>query len=403
MTTPAVDLRARQIITASRYQTRNCHDPSLELEDSNEVVSHEIRKWRLASTNNPKDIRGWRDPAPWYSYGYNHNPVPGGTMEITSLHACGDDTRLYTILEDGYGTNPNQSDLPDVPSSMVDRANSKALLKLKDQKVNLGVAMAELHETADLVSTACSRIASGVRAYRKRHNTSIWNQIKQEGQKNGKHHYYAIPGDWLELQYGWNPLMQDIQGACEALSKRTRDSKSFDVKVTGACKDTYKRKWVKAMYAGFGHYRCTDFVQFNSRTVLYYSLNNPLLATFSSLGLTNPAEIVWERIPYSFVVDWFLPVGSWLSSMDADFGWSFKAGANTCFTKVTGNGSALPDNPDPNNFDVVVGNGDYNYKGWVLNRLVFGSTPGVGLPHFKNPFSAHHVANAISLLVQAFR
>lgn len=31
-------------------------------------------------------------------------------------------------------------------------------------------------------------------------------------------------------------------------------------------------------------------------------------------GLTDPASIVWERIPYSFVVDWFLPIGNFLQS-----------------------------------------------------------------------------------------
>lgn len=30
------------------------------------------------------------------------------------------------------------------------------------------------------------------------------------------------------------------------------------------------------------------------------------------LGLNNPALITWELIPFSFVVDWFLPVGTWI-------------------------------------------------------------------------------------------
>jgi hypothetical protein len=33
-----------------------------------------------------------------------------------------------------------------------------------------------------------------------------------------------------------------------------------------------------------------------------------------SLGLVNPLEIAWEVVPYSFVVDWFLPVGSYIAA-----------------------------------------------------------------------------------------
>jgi hypothetical protein len=33
-----------------------------------------------------------------------------------------------------------------------------------------------------------------------------------------------------------------------------------------------------------------------------------------SLGMVDPLQVAWEIVPYSFVVDWFLPVGSFLSA-----------------------------------------------------------------------------------------
>jgi hypothetical protein len=41
------------------------------------------------------------------------------------------------------------------------------------------------------------------------------------------------------------------------------------------------------------------------------------LKQLSQLGITNPALLVWELIPYSFVIDWLIPVGDFLSSLDA--------------------------------------------------------------------------------------
>jgi hypothetical protein len=39
-------------------------------------------------------------------------------------------------------------------------------------------------------------------------------------------------------------------------------------------------------------------------------------AILYSLGVTKPLSIIWEAIPFSFVVDWFVRVGDWLSSLE---------------------------------------------------------------------------------------
>jgi len=31
--------------------------------------------------------------------------------------------------------------------------------------------------------------------------------------------------------------------------------------------------------------------------------------------LTNPALVAWELVPFSFVADWFVPIGSWLTAI----------------------------------------------------------------------------------------
>lgn len=36
-------------------------------------------------------------------------------------------------------------------------------------------------------------------------------------------------------------------------------------------------------------------------------------------GLLNPLEVIWELVPLSFVADWFLPIGDYLSALDAPF------------------------------------------------------------------------------------
>jgi len=61
-------------------------------------------------------------------------------------------------------------------------------------------------------------------------------------------------------------------------------------------------------------------------------MSSNIKAYAAALGLNNPAAIVWEAIPYSFVVDWFFKVGKLLNSLAIQpFGgeWSLRDTVNS--------------------------------------------------------------------------
>lgn len=349
----------------------------------------------------------WKTPTNYRSEFYTCNVHPMGDRIAIRDDLCppGYPCPIRVVIDsNGYGIDGAVSDLPDVPSWMGEKAITRAFNKLKQQKVNLGVAFAERHETAELCSKAMERIAAGVRAWRRRHSKSLWNQVKQEGQRFSHGGWKNIPNSWLELQYGWNPLMEDVEGACKKLAKRERDPDAYSAQVYATVKDNYVRNWSKSVSSiVVEDFPIKDTVVMTCKVGLRYNLDNPLLATFSSLGVTNPAEIVWERVRYSFVVDWFLPVGNWLSSLDADFGWKFKSGFRADFTKVTGRGGTKTAHEPNSHWRFIDSTEDFHFDGVILRRVGYDISPGVGLPHFKNPFSSHHIANALSLLTQAFQ
>ena len=134
-----------------------------------------------------------------------------------------------------------------------------------------------------------------------------------------------------------------------------------------------------------------------ARIKLVYSLRDFLLVLFSQLGLVNPLEIVWEWFPYSFVVDWMLPVGGWFSVLFGDFGYDFVSGDYGEFVRYVDSTAS------------VVGNSSYkNPSGLSISgeavscrRRVYVSSPIPAL-YFKSPVSATHIANASSLLASSF-
>lgn len=110
---------------------------------------------------------------------------------------------------------------------------------------------------------------------------------------------------WLEYHFGWEPLIKDIHSAVEILqsnpSPRVARGSGKVTSATGSYVIPYSIQ-------GVAKNKLTVRLQ---ATV---SVTNPNLHKASQLGLINPASVAWELIPFSFLVDWFIPVGNFLNS-----------------------------------------------------------------------------------------
>lgn len=110
-------------------------------------------------------------------------------------------------------------------------------------------------------------------------------------------------GMWLEYHLGWKPLIGDIHSALDVLQRGfppfrvTGRARGYKSKVAA---NTSTRYW---------------FQEQNLRVQLKATVNvsDPNLWQANQLGLINPAVVLWELVPFSFIVDWFLPVGDFLS------------------------------------------------------------------------------------------
>jgi len=115
-----------------------------------------------------------------------------------------------------------------------------------------------------------------------------------------------ISGAWLAMQYGWLPTLSDVYEAWKVFS----DSANRPRVATFTAR---RRKSARGdCSTDPGIYR-VDGVRTISMKYQYQLTE--ILSVPRSLGLEDPLSIVWEVIPYSFVVDWFLPVGSYLDAL----------------------------------------------------------------------------------------
>jgi hypothetical protein len=127
-----------------------------------------------------------------------------------------------------------------------------------------------------------------------------------------------------------------------------------------------------------------------------------MLHNFAEVGFTNPLEVAWELVPFSFAADWFVPVGSWLSGLDALLGLTDLTYSSTDFLRYNKSLSGMPEVVYSDAGYIVRRNGAYtsSKERVYLNRLVGTSVP-IPHPDFGSGLSKERLLNAIALLGQS--
>lgn len=115
---------------------------------------------------------------------------------------------------------------------------------------------------------------------------------------------------WLEYRYGWRQLMFDIIDIDKALHDFDSKRKRYKQRV-GMNKDyTYSSNTISEDPIHFS-------AEYLVETVVSASLRGSVIADISPPRIRfDPITTAWEKIPYSFVIDWFVQVGSWLNAMN---------------------------------------------------------------------------------------
>lgn len=356
--------------------------------------------------------KGWVPPTP-YSYSRRSYVLPNDALydvyygnsastRVRSFHVTGNVFGFDTGNGPIYGLG--QTYVPQgVPSSMRDKAIVKARLSMKDQDVNLGVAFAERNRTAMQLGDTAMSLARAFTALKKGDIAAAKRALGVKDRKGARGG--SLTKKWLELQYAWKPLLSDVYGATEALAKR----QNSDWKITGkgSSREAIKGEnrinpsRTTAIQRGNGKVKGTRgvFVRIDALP------QNDLLLALRSLGVTNPLEIAWEFVPYSFVVDWCLPIGDYLSSLDAMLGygptWCSISTLEKYSNKFTLE-STPPFSTTPWPYNEVTRRGVAFERYVSLSREVSTSVPLPSLPRFQDPVSLGHMANGLSLLTQAF-
>lgn len=168
--------------------------------------------------------------------------------------------------------------------------------KVRGHDFNLGTTLAECRESFAMISGAARGVSDIL--------SGIGRSAKKRGLKRGDTQAY-IQSKWLEYRYGWMPLLSDAYNAAEAAASLLRDPTDW---VSAGAKRSAPLEWSSPIFGG-------SFLQGEgTRSKLVHCRLKGDLSLADHFGLDNPLSIAWELIPYSFVVDWFMPIGEYLET-----------------------------------------------------------------------------------------
>lgn len=158
---------------------------------------------------------------------------------------------------------------------------------------------AELHKTIALFTGARQRllqlIKAAINAYKRKNKNSLAKIVLSPTEL------------WLEYRYGWRLLYYDIQDISKALATLDDSRKRFSQRAGTTYTET---ETTEGTYDGNYKFTYTivDDYEYSVRGAVVADLTPPKFQF-------NPITTAWELITFSFIIDWFISVGSWLESL----------------------------------------------------------------------------------------
>jgi len=257
---------------------------------------------------------------------------------------------------------------------------------------NLSRAVSLVRQTKDGFTRAAKSVVELRRSERVESQLSVYqNALKElsDGRGKSRDGWRKLTADnWLTFHLAAEPLMGDVKAAAELLAHQLsvpfQQAYRANREVRGKSPAANGAVWEVQT----SHYR---------KQIIAYLSEKPSVAQLS--GVLDPEVVVWNAIPLSFVVDWFLPIGDYLQARAFASHLVGTFVTSTKYWKEARNlqsvGTIRPDVFDPNSC--------FHTEG-TFTRAV-GSSLRVGRPEFKplGVFSSWQRAATAVALISGFR
>lgn len=248
-------------------------------------------------------------------------PAPAPLFEISDIRWAGN--YVYFVLH-----AKAETDVPfSVPAFNTFRANwldelnpsgyghlySKACQAIDEGSMEILATIGELRETVSYLYKRLSTIGTILKAVKNR-DFSFFKKVN-----------ISKADLWLEARYAIRPLFYDVQSILAVLRSEGKLRNTVAKKSSTSDESTSLRNFSftsdNVSYVVKGQQMTQLFAQGGA----YARLAMDLELAYR-LGATNIASAAWELVPYSFIVDWFFSVSSFIAGLNPNPVYTVEAG-----------------------------------------------------------------------------
>jgi len=211
------------------------------------------------------------------------------------------------------GFNPNAQNILD--SNKMIKLIGKLKEKVQGTDFDMSVFLGTGNQTLELITDSARRIFKALVLLRSGNLPGSFRVLVEGTARSGRKppkFLKAIPRNigqnWLEMQYGWLPLLSDCKSGAESLAHHM--SVPFK-QVVRASVESHILQDILTHSFSAGNIFC-HYNQYTTAS-LKVVLSEPPSA-MAQLGLSSPENLAWELLPWSFVADWFIPIGDFLAA-----------------------------------------------------------------------------------------
>lgn len=205
--------------------------------------------------------------------------------------------------------------------------------KLKQGGASMGVTLASWGQSREMIVSRLTKVSNILGTAEK--------NLKKMKPKQRPRALNARASDVLEVEFGWRPLVQDIHASLTTVCsqaiplQRVTARSRFVVSSRTDTRNFGSNTGQLVLVSGYAGMSASASVQ----------ISNPNLWLLNRLGLINPATVIWDLVPWSFVVNMFLNVNQMIESVTDTVGLDITGASITRSSHLLREHTVLESNP----------------------------------------------------------
>jgi len=193
----------------------------------------------------------------------------------------------------------------------------KAFANISKPNVMSGELLATFGETISMLrrpfKSSVELMAKMLKARNRRLKTSVkaarWSLAVAKANANA----------WLEYRYGWQPIMIDCENVVKAIDAKRQACDLSRLVSRAGSKRSYSGAHSWSGRVGFPVSGSSTLnIDVASNVGVIYDLKDrstpEYLSAFAGTRVGDIPPLLWELMPYSFVIDWFTNIGSYIQA-----------------------------------------------------------------------------------------